>query len=118
MSARDLVPPVPPATKADLEAIDEQLRQALDPLVCAKCQRDVPTGDAFTLDGATYDAGCAFEIAALWLSDFLSPAFSPVELTEKRYAEAWRVVESLRARVLVRMAEAARVGLMIEGVRP
>ena len=103
----------------DLEAIDEQLRQALDPLVCAKCQRDVPAGDAFTLDGATYDAGCAFEVAALWLSDFLSPAFSPMELAERRYGEARRVLGTLLAtRIDVRMVEVASVGLVIEGVRP
>ncbi len=90
----------------------------VDPLVCAKCERDIPAGDVFTLDGSTYDAGCAFETASLWLSDFLSPGFTPVELAEKRYAEAWRVVEVLRPRVLVRMAEVARIGLVIEGVRP
>ncbi len=88
----------------------------VDPLVCAKCERDIPAGDVFTLDGSTYDAGCAFETASLWLSDFLSPAFTPVELAEKRYTEAWRVIEALRPRILMRMAQVGSVKLAIECV--
>ncbi len=87
-------------------------------LQCDRCERDIREGEAFTLDGSVYCAPCAWENATYFLSDMLHPAFTPVELTEKRYAEAWRLVEALRPRILVRMAEAARIGLVIEGMRP
>ncbi len=83
-------------------------------LTCDRCQKDIPEGEAFTLDGSTYDAACAWENATYFLSDYLHPAFTPVELTEKRYAEAWRVVEALRPRVLMRMAEVASVRMVWE----
>ncbi len=85
-------------------------------LLCDKCQKDIREGEAFTLDGSTYCPACAWENATYFLSDMLHPAFEPVELTEKRYAEAWRLVEQLRPRILVRMAEVARVQFVIEGV--
>ncbi len=85
-------------------------------LLCDKCSKDIREGEAFTLDGSVYCAACAWENATYFLSDMLHPAFTPVELTEKRYADAWRLVEQLRPRILVRMAQVGSVKLAIECV--
>ncbi len=80
-------------------------------LACDKCSRDIPEGEAFTLDGSTYDAACAWENATYFLSDQLHDAFTPVERAARRYAEALRLVEALLPRIRKNMAEAASVTL-------
>lgn len=91
----------------DLEAIDEQLRQALDPLVCDSCERELRSGDAVTLDGSTYCYAHAGERALLFLLDFLFPGYEPEELRAHRYQEAREVLRLVLARVDERMREAA-----------